>query len=343
MTLRIILWMVLLALSAGIIIISIILYNRRLDRVARGEQRDAHSNMPEPRTTASVIYRAVLLVLVILIFLSAGTMKSQMDALQTNMASLQGRVNELSRELRALQSRLEEEKKLVSDYTWEVVETDLERGTATVKLSAFMREYTDETSGFFSIGGESVPFTVREDGVITAELSKSIFSDIGEVKIVIKDGEKSNARELDWIGPLYSSVLPVPYIEMHELSIRNTRIISGSYSVVIDRNFMDDIQVVNAVYITGGREIRTADITEKVLKGELISIDTDVKTEDYLILRVDLYTKSGFAIKERRFLDYTVPYNEDYIYWMTEEQLRIYDQNGTLLYTTDNAGFISIW
>ena len=340
MTWNDIFWPIFIVLSVGIIIISIILYNRRLDRIARGEQRDAHSNMPEPRTTASVIYKVVLLVLVILTFLNTSSLKSQLDSLQSAMHS---RINDLSREISALESRLEEEEKRVFDFQWEIKDADLETGTATVQLSAFLKEYTSETSGFFSVGGRSVPFTVREDGVITAELSKSIYAENGDVKAVIKNGEKSTVQELDWIGPLYSSVLPVPYIEMHELSSRNERIISGSYSVVIDRNFKDDIQVVNAVYITGGREIRTADITEKVLKGELISIDTDVKTEDYLILRVDLYTKSGFAIKERRFLDYTVSYNEDYIYWMTEEQLRIYDQNGTLLYTTDNAGFISVW
>ena len=331
---------ILLILAVGIIVISIILYNRRLDRIARGEQRDAHSNMPEPRTTASVIYKVVLLVLVILTFLNTSSLKSQLDSLQSAMHS---RINDLSREISALESRLEEEEKRVFDFQWEIKDADLETGTATVQLSAFLKEYTDETSGFFSVGGRSVPLTVREDGTLIGEFSENIFADIGEVKIVIKEGERSTVEYQDWMGTLFTSVLPVPYINLKECSWKNGKLIGGTYDLAVSPAFYDDIQVVNAVYITGGREIRTADITDKVLKDEYISIDTDIKTEDYLILRVDLYTKSGFAVKEWICLDHTVPYAEDDLYWMQGGHRRVFDQNGALLYTTEGAGFLGVW
>lgn len=331
---------ILLILAVGIIVISIILYNRRLDRVARGEQRDAHSNMPEPRTTASVIYKVVLLVLVLLTFLNTSSLKSQLDSLRSAMHS---RINDLSSELRALESRLEEEEKRVFDFQWEIKDADLENGTATVQISALLKEYTSETSGFFSVGGRSVPLTVREDGALIGEFSESIFADLGEAKLVIKEGERSTVEYQHWMGTLYESVLPVPNLHTNELEIRNGRIIGGTYDLAVSPVFYDDIQVVNAVYITGDREIRTADITDKVMKDEYLAIDTDIKTEDYLILRVDLYTKSGFAVKEWICLDHTVPYAEDDLYWMQGGHRRVFDQNGALLYTTEGAGFLGVW
>ncbi len=328
-----------LILAAVIIIISIILYNRRLDRIARGEQRDAHSNMPEPRTMASLIYKATMFTLVLLTFLNTSSMKSQLDSLQSAMHS---RMNDLNRAISELESRLEEEERRVFDFQWGVKDADLENETATVQLSAFLKEYTSETSGIFSVGGRSVPLTVREDGALIGEFSENIFADLGEVKIVIKEGERSTAENFDWMGTLYESVLPVPNLHTNELEIRNGRIIGGTYDLAVSPVFYDDIERVNAVYITGGKEVRTADITEKVLKDEYISIDTDIKNEDYLILRVDLYTKSGFTIKERLILDYTVPYDND-PWFMNDLQRRVFDQNGTLLYPTDNTGVTTVW
>lgn len=328
-----------LILAAVIIIISIILYNRRLDRIARGEQRDAHSNMPEPRTMASLIYKATMFTLVLLTFLNTSSLKSQLDSLQSAMHS---RMNDLNRAISELESRLEEEEKRVFDFQWEVKDADLQNETATVQLSAFLKEYTFETSGFFSVGGKSVPLTLREDGALIGEFSENIFADLGEVKIVIKEGERSTAENLDWMGTLYESVLPVPNLHTNELEIRNGKIIGGTYDLAVSPVFYDDIERVNAVYITGGKEVRTADITEKVLKDEYISIDTDIKTEDYMVLRVDLYTKSGFTIKERLILDYTVPYDND-PWFMNDLQRRVFDQNGTLLYPTDNTGVTTVW
>ena len=63
-------WIViLLAVAALTVLFSIVIYNRRLDRVTRGEERDTHSAIPEPRTTAGVIYRIVLMVLAVITLL----------------------------------------------------------------------------------------------------------------------------------------------------------------------------------------------------------------------------------------------------------------------------------
>ena len=336
MSARIIYGSILLILAVGIIVISIILYNRRLDRIARGEQRDAHSNMPDPRTTTSFIYKAVLLVLVILTFLNTSSLKSQLDFLKSAMDS---RMHDLSTEINVLRSRLEEEEKRVFDFQWEIKDADLENGTATVQLSAFLKEYTSETSGFFSVGGRSVPLTVREDGALIGEFSESIFADLGEAKLVIKEGERSTVEYQDWMGLLFMDVLPMPNLRTNALSSQNGRIIDGTYYLAVSPTFYGDIEKVNAVYITGGKEVRSADITEKVLKNEYISIDTDIKTEDYLVLRVDLYTKSGFTIKERLILDY-LP-NAGDLYW--KQDVQVYDKNGTLLYPTDNTGVTTVW
>ncbi|MBP5669293.1 MAG: hypothetical protein J6X14_03190, partial [Lachnospiraceae bacterium] len=64
---RIAVYIILLIVVAIIItVISIIAYNKRLDRITKGEVRDAHSNVPEPQATAGFTYKAVLIVLSII-------------------------------------------------------------------------------------------------------------------------------------------------------------------------------------------------------------------------------------------------------------------------------------
>ena len=48
---------VMIAIASVIVVISLIAYNRRLDRIARGEVHGTHNAIPEPGTTAGITYK----------------------------------------------------------------------------------------------------------------------------------------------------------------------------------------------------------------------------------------------------------------------------------------------
>ena len=57
-----------------IIVISIIVYNKRLDKITKGEIHDTHNPVPEPKTTANVLYKTILIVITAVSFISISTM-----------------------------------------------------------------------------------------------------------------------------------------------------------------------------------------------------------------------------------------------------------------------------
>ena len=74
---------VVMAVAAVLIIaVSIIIYNRRLDKVTKGEIRDTHNPLPEPKTTAGVLYRTILIVIASVSLISIGTLSGVVASLQ---------------------------------------------------------------------------------------------------------------------------------------------------------------------------------------------------------------------------------------------------------------------
>jgi len=82
-------------IAAVIIVVSIVAYNKRLDKVTRGEVHDTHSAIPEPRSTAGVIYKTVLIILAILIYIGLSTASGIISGLENRVSSLDSSVQGL--------------------------------------------------------------------------------------------------------------------------------------------------------------------------------------------------------------------------------------------------------
>ena len=98
---------IVLVLAAVIVALSVYAYNRRLDRIARGEERDTHSAVPEPRTTVSVLYRTILMGVVIVSLLTVSALSGKINALQSSLNELRSNQNSMNWDLESIRQQLE--------------------------------------------------------------------------------------------------------------------------------------------------------------------------------------------------------------------------------------------
>ena len=178
-----------LVLAAVFVVVFILAYNRRLDRVASGKERDTHSSLPEPRETAGAVSRIVLLVLAVVIFFSVSAMSGTVSSLNSQISSLRSAQNDLRREIRELKQLLEERDRLTASSDWKIVDRDMQAKTATIGCSFTLKQYSESTAAALTLGDRTVPLTGDGGGVFRGEFTVGLFEKLEEPTLrVVDDG-----------------------------------------------------------------------------------------------------------------------------------------------------------
>ena len=125
---------IVLVLAAVIVALSVHAYNRRLDRITRGEERHTHSAVPEPRTTVSVLYRTILMGVVIVSLLTVSALSGKISSLQSSLNELRSNQNSMNWDLESIRQQLEERDERVELFAWEMMDADVDSRTAEVRF-----------------------------------------------------------------------------------------------------------------------------------------------------------------------------------------------------------------
>lgn len=323
-----ILWIIILMLIIAVIIISvsIIVYNKHLDKVTKGEVHDTHSSIPEPRSTASVIYKIVLMIIVILSYLGISTANGIIGSLQSRIGELDAEVNGLQFEVQNLRSQLEDEARLVRNF--EYILSEPENGLVDVEFNLWLKEFTADTSVTLSIAEKNVELVNDGNGKYSGKVTLGLFEDCSVPAVYIKNGELIENETVDFPEELFWDYMPTPMFtcsfDGKDILGRGTKY-TGEYS--IDVTFPEKIETVTITYISNGEELKTMDITEGVLNGETFTIEQDLGFEDDLAFRTEIVTKDGYRFEEHRLMIF--PEKE---YPVGTDYERIYDSNGNIVY-----------
>lgn len=316
-----------LAAALVILVLSIIAYNIRLDKAARGERRDAHSSIPEPRTTASVIYKAALLFLVIIMFFNTSSMSGSLTAMQSDLVNLHSTVKELEIQLWQLREREEEREKRVADFNWEILDVDLDKKTARVRISAKLNEYTEDTDVSVSLGGQNaIPLARGGNGMFSTVITAGIFDTYSSSEIFITENGKTVSEDVYYYGYLFNDILPTPQFVSsswsHSQGLKGD-ILNGEYSIFVDNPEL--LESVSATHIVDGVTVKSMDITEQVKNTEIITIGKNIKVERSVSVEIEVLAKSGFRIVRCKPM-FITEYGE------IDHYLRVFDQNGNMVY-----------
>ena len=295
---------IMLAVAAGIVAACIIAYNRRLDRITSGEIRDTHSSIPEPRTTAGVLYRIILMVIVVLALFSISAANGKLTSLQSRVNQLQSEQSHLVSEIEDLQTQFEQGTYSVANSWWEYDNIDLNAGTVEVVYTARLKQYAEDTAVTLEFNGKSIPLERETPGSFTGRFTVGLFEDLGQPFLCITENGVTKGESADLPDYVFWEFLPMPsYSCQFESGTSLGKMkYSGSYSVLAKGP--EEIETASVTYLSGGRELKTLDITEEVRDGKTITLEKGLDLEKDLTFRLELVTKSGYHIVDQTVMIY---------------------------------------
>ncbi len=322
--------LILLAIAAIIILISIVRYNKHLDKVTRGEVHDTHSTIPEPRTAAGVSYKVVLMIILIMTFIGVSTVSGIVASMQGRMNNLETSLNIMQNQLYTLQLSVDDHASRIEYFNCNIGNLNSSDNTATVETEVLLREYADETTVQLIVDDDVYELTAKGNGFFSADIVRGLFDEGYDTKLVIKEPGRNYTETVDFPGCLVYDFLPMPSYEcsfsLNERLGKTT--VTGYYNPLVYNN--EDVESVTVTYLSGGEELETFDITQETLNRETIDVDRTIPNGADFTFRLEIVTKSGFKIEEQTLMVYSEP--EDYDDY---EYLRVYDINGNLLWEDD--------
>ena len=322
-----ILWIIILMLIIAVIIIavSIITYNKHLDKVTKGEVHDTHSSIPEPRSTASVIYKIILMVVVVLSYLGISTLNGMIGSMQTRIGQLDAEVNGLNYQIENLKTELENRDKLVSSFEYEI--SDPKDGIVDVSMDVYLREFTEDTTVSLSVAGHEANLEKASDGHYKGTVSVGLFEDCSYPHIYITQDGRTTGEDFDFPQELFWDYIPYPCLDCRfDLTERPGKDkYTGEYTMQMDR--LSNLESITVTYISQGKELLTKDITEETFNHETITLEEGLDIENELMFRFEILTKDGYRYEELKFMIFQAKE-----YPVGTEYERVYDSAGNMVY-----------
>ncbi len=147
-----------LIVAAVIVFIGIVAYNKRLDRIVKGEERGTHTVIPEPKTTAGVTYKTILIIFVVVLLLNTQRMSFMVDNLQTQLRELNHDQDILFSEVTEIRNALEQYAKKIRTADWNITKNESIKDTLDVMMTISLNEYSDDTALVLDLNGEDIAF-----------------------------------------------------------------------------------------------------------------------------------------------------------------------------------------
>ncbi|MCR5153411.1 MAG: hypothetical protein K6B75_01045 [Lachnospiraceae bacterium] len=313
--------------AAGIITVSIIRYNKHLDKVTKGEVRDEHSSIPEPKETVSGLYKAALMVLVILIFLTISGLKETVNSMSSRIASLESAYRTLDSRFAQLSSQMIEETRRISSFDYEI--TGIHDGIAEVEVQVLLKNYSSETALVFCVGEKNYKMDGNGYGTYTCTLSMDLFEECKDTMVSIMEDGKSENEEVYMSAYLFTDCMNFTDVlpSLEEKKAVGGRKIQGSYDVCNKNS--ENVDTVTVTYVSGGKDLMTIDVTKQLLNYESIEMDSNFVVEENLSFRVETITNNGYRLVSQFPVFYDVPITENMEYEC------IYDPQGKLVWGSE--------
>lgn len=315
-------------IAAVIIVVSIVAYNKRLDKVTRGEVHDTHSAIPEPRSTAGVIYKTVLIILAILIYIGLSTVSGIISGLENRVSSLDSSVQGLTWEIENLRAELNQANSQVSSFNYEV--SDPVDNKVNVDFEIYLKDMSDGATASLSIAGREIELKKDTYGAYRCSAEIGIFENCYPAWIYVTRNGETTGETLDFPDFFFWDYIPFPMMSCQFNANEGLfgKKCEGSYALTLDHT--DKIESVSVTYISEGRELKTLDITEQAVNGTYIELDKGLDIGDDLTFRIEMVTNDGYRVVEQSLMIFEAKeYPEDY------EYERIYDLDGNLLWENE--------
>ena len=137
--------------AAAVIILGlcIYLYNRRLDKIAKGEARGTHTSVPEPKMTALIVYLTFIFLIVWLTLINSQRITSQSENYLDDIMDMKAEISDLRREI-------EENATHFRRISFVTRNADFKEKMVDIVYTIELKEYSDDTKVTVNIDGKDV-------------------------------------------------------------------------------------------------------------------------------------------------------------------------------------------
>ncbi len=336
----ILIFMILVAIL--IVAVSIIIYNRRLDKITKGELHDTHNPIPEPKTTADFLYKTILLVVVSISLISVSTMSGMIITLRNDVDNMRNIQGDLNNELYTLRSTIEEQSRLVASSDWSYENVDYGTMTTDVNYSVTLKKYSDDTEVTLSINGNNVPLerTEYSPGTYSGTFHAGFFDELMNGTLIIKTAGISTTEKTDLAESLVWQFFPFPGMSS-QFNIKSQPGGKTKYTGTYQLHFEDlgqnsdgkmpGVSNVTVTYESSGKELATVDITDQALSGEDIQLEQGLEGDSYLLARFVITMDNGY-----RLIDNSIMVIDSDLDPQSLEDRHIEDADGNVVWTMQN-------
>ena len=333
-----------LGIAALFIIISIVIYNKYLDRIVSGKTHDSHNPLPEPKTTISVVFKLMILSFVILILLGVSTlivniseMKDEIVSLKDTIHDLDNETNHLTSELENIKNEMNASASAFSDLIYNISKVDYDKYSVTYDVQLTLKNYNESTTVYFILSDEKTELKSEGDGVFSGSVNCSFFNcDGDEAQINVIYRGISSVYPTDFTGYLlFYDYLPNPYVQTAPdfISGYTDDKFEAEGDFYINLGNYENVKSVSLSYMSDNKILKTIDVTESVLSKKNITLDNDLDLVDDISVFIEVTTKNGTRITYADTLGeaYPVGTDPDHLEFM-KYSLFIYSPSGELLF-----------
>lgn len=312
-----------IAIAAGIYV-----YSKHPDKEAvGGEIQDSYSHVSGPQATANIAYKIALMAVAVITLLSVSTVVGLLNSMQHAINSLQSSQDQLRSDIYELQEQLEKGETYVESCSWEIINPDYAGRTAKVDYSVRLRRYSEGTQVTLSLNGEDVALEQKSAGIYGTSLTAGFFEGYEQPMICITEDGRTVTEDGDFPEYVFWDLLPIPSLSCNLSSGMAFGKINYKGLFLIQAEHLDEIQSATVTYMTGGRDLKTVDVTEETVKQQWITLEKGLKLDKDLTSRIEIVTKNGFKIIDQSVMIFGADTDLDHMDFM-----RVYDMDDHMLW-----------
>ena len=279
--------------AAAVIILGlcIYLYNRRLDKIAKGEARGTHTSVPEPKMTVLVAYLTLLLLIVCGTLINSQRITSQSENYIDDIMDLKAEISDLRREI-------EENATHFRRISYVTRNADFKEKMVDIVYTIELKEYSDDTAVTVNIDGTDVALEKYAPGLYSGSFRTDMFKVIDNAVVKITDDGRTVTEDADvFETEVFQNVIPqisVAYNNASTLIAGGNIRFEGGY--LVEAEDPENIESIKVTYMAGSEDIKTVDITEDFRNGNTINCDKITTKDNTISFRFEVVTKSGLKL-----------------------------------------------
>ncbi|MCR5213436.1 MAG: hypothetical protein K6E10_03400 [Eubacterium sp.] len=318
----------------AVIIVGIIIfaYNKRLEKVVKGQVHDTHSSIPEPKTAISTTYQTILMILIIILLLNQFSMGNRIFELENTLNDTKSTIDGLLYSIEESRKEARSANSIGEIIEWNVEDFNEEKKTARLKLHVKVKTLTDDTEVWVTVqmdsGQEEIKCLKDNGGYFVGEGEVNAFEYIKGASISVKQGDMTEVEDVyDFPETLFWSFFPnictsgESGVSSGWLSKKRKYTETNIYST----ENPELISKVTETLMVDGSEYEKRDITQAVFDQSEVSFEVN-EFKDNIKEIIEIEYTNGYKSIESKLVQDFENAGDNYTY-------QLYDENGNLLYS----------